>query len=143
MDIYQGDPKIIIDENGADMIYPGDGGQPEMEQGVENQAIISLFTDEGWEGNYYLKNKDQKVGSNYRDTAEKPITLSNLELIRQSTINALSSPVFGEIESIVTTPSSGQIRNGISITPRGKNQSEIILQKNGLNWVMQAKKGQN
>lgn len=139
-DIYQGDPKLYITEEGADFNYPDNVAQPEMEQGLENLTILSLFTRENWEGNFYLKNDNQKIGSDYEETAEKPITLSNIELLRQSTIRALSNPAFGSVESVVTVPSVNQKNNVIKISPPGKDIETIILNQNGLNWLLQAEK---
>ena len=141
-DIYQGDPKITIDENGAEINFPGNGGQPEMEQGVENLAIISLFTRKGWEGNFYLKNIDKQIGSDYEITSEKPITLTNIELLRQAALKALDNQAFGKVQSNVTIPASNQWRNVIKIAPPGENLKEIVLQKNGLNWIFQAERGE-
>ena len=41
-DIFSGDPKIILTPYGANLDY--EGGQPVMDQGMENQALLSLFT---------------------------------------------------------------------------------------------------
>jgi len=140
-DIYQGDPKIYIDENGADFNYPGNVCQPEMEQGVENVAIISLFTDEAWAGNFYLKKKNKKIGSSYYKDSLRPITLSNIERLSKSTITALNDPIFKNVDSEITAISSGQLKNIITVEPPGQNLSEIILTKNGTNWILQAEKG--
>ena len=137
MNIYQGDPKINITENGAEINFPGNAGQPEMEQGVENLAILSLFTKQKWEGNFYFKNADNKIGSDYEKTSQLPITLSNIELLRQSTIRSLGNKAFGSVNSDVTVPSSNGWKNVIDIKPPGKDSQEIILQKNGLNWILQ------
>jgi len=141
-DIYQGDPRIVITEEGADIPFPGNGGQPEMEQGVENLAILSLFTKLGWPGNFYFNNINNQVGSDYQSIAEGPITLTSIEALRQSTLRALKNSAFGDVESTVTILSQGQIKNKIIIKPPGQDIQEIILEKNGLNWIFQADKGQ-
>lgn len=142
IDIYEGDPKIFIDEEGMDWNFPGDGGQPEMEQGVENQALISLFTDEGWPGNFYFKNVDQKIGSDYSEKTKLPITLPNLEVIRKSSIKALKNPIFGTVTSVVTAPKNNFIKNVMTVSPIGGGIDELILTKNGINWKIQSEKGQ-
>ena len=43
-DIYSGDPRIVLTADGADFDYIG--GQPVMDQGVENLALISLLTSD-------------------------------------------------------------------------------------------------
>ena len=140
--IYEGDPKLTITEEGAEIPFPGDGGQPQMEQGVENLAIISLFTEEGWEGNFYFKDPNNQSGSDYQETTNPPITLSKIEKVRQSTIRALNNPAFGDVESFVTVPASNRWNNLISTQPPGENRTEILTKKNGLNWIFQAEKGQ-
>jgi len=139
-DIYQGDPKIYVNAEGADFNFPGNAGQPKMEQGVENLAVISLLTDEGWEGNFYLKTQDEKIGSGFRVANEQPITLSNLENIRQTTIKALSNPAFGKVIPNVTANVGNRINNRIVIEPPGKDAQEIVLNKNGFNWILQSEK---
>ena len=140
-DLYQGDPKIFITNEGADFNFPSGGGQPEMEQGVENLALISLFTDSDWAGNFYFKNPDKKIGSNYEKITKLPITLSNLELMRQSSISALKNPAFSKIKAVVTAPKSNTIKNIMSVAPSSGEFQDITAIKNGVNWQIQAKKG--
>lgn len=142
IDIYEGDPKIFIDEEGAEFNFPGDGGQPEMEQGVENVAIISLFTRTGWAGNFYLRKQSQKIGSDYEVNTDRPITLSSLDAIRQSTLTALDDPIFSNVSSVVTAPGPGRLNNIIKAGPPGRNLDEIVVQRNGLNWILQSQKEQ-
>ena len=51
-DPFDGDPKLILTQNGATLQYLG--GQPVLDRGVENQATIALFTAPGWCGNKFL-----------------------------------------------------------------------------------------
>jgi hypothetical protein len=138
-DIYQGDPKIYITEDGADFIVKG--GQPDMEQGVDNNFNISLFTAPGWPGNFYIKEDADKYGSDFEETAKGTITLNKLNDIRQSGISALSSDLYGEIDSEVTNPSGDSIKDVISINPPTADARELVLTKNGVNWIKQAEKG--
>ncbi len=139
--LFEGDPKIVITAEGAEIPFPGNGGQPEMEQGVENLAILSLLTRPGWSGNFYFTELSKKYGSEYEEIAEKPITLTNIELLRQATIKSLKNDAFGTVESIISIISSSQRLNVIKISPPGSDINEIVLQKNGLNWLFQAEKG--
>jgi hypothetical protein len=141
-DIYQGDPKIYIDNDGADFNLPGNGGQPEMEQGVENIVAISLFTRKGWPGNFFLKEANKKIGSDYEEATEKAITVSNIESLRKISIKALDDDALGEVESTVTVPSSNQWNTELVVHPPGQDQQTIISKKNGQNWLLQAEKGQ-
>ena len=144
MNIYEGDPKIRIDEEGAEINFPGNAGQPEMEQGLENLTLISLLTRPNWEGNFYFSSSiNNQIGSDYIAATEEPITLTNIETIRQATLKALANPAFGTITSTVTITGNSQRKNVIVIEPPGRDIQEIIVTRNGLNWLFQAEKGMN
>lgn len=135
MDIYQGDPKIIVDEDGADLKFVG--GQPVMDQGLENLAIISLLTRPGWVGNDLLDDVNEKIGSDYEDSANKAITLSSINSITDAADKALSSDVFGKKTIEVSNPISNRIETNILIEPPGSDIFELILSRNGLSWQAQ------
>ena len=135
IDRFQGDPRIILTENGAKLIFTG--GQPIMDQGVENQALIALFTTRGWAGNALFTNPDQKIGSDFIEASRQAITLTSLNNIRDAALKALTAPIFGDIEVEVTNPTSYQIKTEIEIKPPGEDPQTIILLKNGINWVLQ------
>lgn len=139
--IYEGDPKLYLTEEGAEMNFPDNSGQPEMEQGVENAAVISLFTEKGWSGNFYADKEDERIGGDYEKNSNLPVTLSNLELLRQTTISVLNDPIFGTVTSEITAPLSNQRQNLINIKPPGQNKQEILLNANGINWIFQALTG--
>ena len=135
VDRFQGDPRLVLTENGAKLIYTG--GQPIMDQGVENQALIALFTTRGWAGNTLFTNPDQKIGSDFVEASRQAITLTSLNNIRDVALKALQAPIFGDIEVEVTNPTSYQIKTEIEIKPPGEDPQTIILLKNGINWVLQ------
>ena len=60
---FQGDPAIEITPDGACMTFKG--GQPIMDQGFHNAALISLFTKPDWWGNSLEKQNNKKIGSNF------------------------------------------------------------------------------
>ncbi len=135
IDRFQGDPRIILTENGAKLIFTG--GQPILDQGVENQALIALFTTQGWAGNTLFTNPDQKIGGDFVEASRQAITLTSLNNIRDAALKALQAPIFGDIEIEVTNPTSYQIKTEITIKPPGEDPQTIILLKNGINWVLQ------
>jgi phage gp46-like protein len=47
-DPYSGDPKLFDSGNGGDLMI--EGGQPVMDQGLNNSAYISHFMDPNWWG---------------------------------------------------------------------------------------------
>ncbi len=134
-DIYQGDPYITLEPNGSELTFLG--GQPILDAGVENQATLSLFTEEGWPGNHLLDD-DQKVGSDFEETARKPITLTSLALLERSAENALNADLFGTIRAVASNPESYQQNVAIRIEPPGSDPDTILLTKNGQNWINQA-----
>ena len=134
-DIYQGDPYLTLEPNGAELTFRG--GQPDLDSGVENQATISLFTRQGWPGNHLL-DSDQQIGSDFEVTAEKPITLTSLALVERSAENALQADLFGTVRAVASNPQSWQQDVTIRIEPPGSDPDTILLTKNGQNWINQA-----
>lgn len=135
IDIYQGDPALKITENGADLTFKG--GQPVMDQGLENQAQISLFTSEGWAGNFLVPDT-QAIGSKFEDTINRAITLSSLAELEKKAESAMEDPVFGTIIAVATNPESWRINLKITTTPPGREPGVILLTRNGQNWINQA-----
>jgi hypothetical protein len=136
INIFEGDPKLTLGPDGATITYIG--GQPIMDQGINNLVLISLFTRPGWSGNLFLKDVNEKIGSDFLDACSKPITLSSLNDIRQAAELALKNPALGDVKVTVLNPVSTRLDIKILISPPGKNYSELLLQKNGLNWLMQS-----
>ena len=133
--IFQGDPAIKITPNGATLVFIG--GQPVMDQGVENQALIALFSAKGWAGNHLLPQESQ-IGSDFEKLASGTITLSKLSLIEQTVVNALKADIFGNVTAVASNPESWQVEVRILIEPPGREQTEILLVSNGQNWISQA-----
>lgn len=135
MSIYHGEPRLILTDDGVTMKWVG--GQPIMDAGLENMALISLFT-ESWAGNDLFDNQDQKIGSDFVPQTRKPITLQSLNDIRDSAEKALKNPVFGKITIIVENPKSYRLKVTITLEPPGQDIKILVLSKNGLNWISQA-----
>jgi hypothetical protein len=133
---FSGDPYITIGPDGSTLTYKG--GQPIMDQGLENQAIIALFTKEGWAGNELFKDTDQQIGSDFVEAALQPITLQSLIDVEQAAVRALDSPAFGRVTAEAINPSSDRIQVEITIEPPGQDSQTIILTRNGVNWQAQA-----
>lgn len=134
-DIFQGDPAIKITPNGATLTYIG--GQPILDSGIENQALISLFTAKDWPGNFLLPPESQ-IGSDFEKLASGPITLSKLSLIEKSAESALKAPIFGKVTAVASNPESWITAVNIKIEPPGGRAFEISLVSNGQNWINQA-----
>lgn len=135
-DIFQGDLRLTLDENGASMEFIG--GQPVMDQGLENQAIIALFTSPGWAGNALFVSQDQKIESDFEEATRQALTLTALNDIRDAAEKALESPVFGTVTVEVTNPKANRLNVLINIQPPGQDIKTLLVTRNGLNWTAQA-----
>jgi len=140
-DRYQGDPKMILTEDGSNFVFPGDGGQPLMDAGLENAALISLFTEPGWAGNVLFQDPDEQIGSGYEAAGRATITLSNLNDLENEAELALKWMIRKKIASRIKASSgnpNGNVRiTEIVIEPPGKDAETILLTKYGENWINQ------
>ena len=132
---FEGDPKIIVTPDGWTVQYIG--GQPVMDQGLENVATISLLTKENWVGNIFLTEK-QKIGSSIRRISAGSINILKLNDIRQAAEKSLDIDVFGNVEAEVLNPVSSYIKLNILIQPPGRDIEKLTLERNGQNWINQA-----
>jgi hypothetical protein len=136
IDHTQGDPAIQLTENGATLVFKG--GQPVMDAGLENVAQISILTGKGWAGNTLLPVESQ-IGSDFEErAANDPITLNSLASLEKILESSLDSDVFGTVTAEMNNPKSYQLEAAILIQPPGEEQQEIILTRNGQNWINQA-----
>lgn len=129
---FQGDPKLYLDPDGSELKFIN--GQPQMDRGLENQVLISLFTDLDWAGNALL---DNPIGSRFEAECREPITVSMLNDVRAEGLQALKSDVFGDIEVEVTNPSSRGLDVTAQLKPVGQTALEVRLSTGGENWVAQ------
>ncbi len=135
-DNFQGDPALFMGQNGAEIIFRG--GQPIMDQGLHNDSQISLFTAEGWGGNFLNDTEEQNIGSDFEKTARKTITLTSLALVEKSAENALTSKIYGTKRATFSNPNSVSLTGAIRIEPPASDADAILLIRNGINWINQA-----
>lgn len=138
-DRYQGDPKLILTEEGADLVYKG--GQPEMDRGLENAALISLHTRPGWAGNVLFRKASEQLGSKYEAANEAPITLTAFNNIRNAAKSALQwmidSKVASTVEAKTNNPTGKKMVTVVLIKPPSQDPLILLQTKNGLNWISQ------
>jgi phage gp46-like protein len=134
-DRFQGDPRITITEDGADLTFTG--GQPVMDQGLENQAIISLFTAPGWWGNSLEPEPDKQIGSDFEATSREPITRDQLIRTRKAAISALKSPAFKNVDAFIDDKGYDRLAVRTLVTPPSGNEQQLLLNKSGANWISQ------
>lgn len=137
MNGFEGDPKLILTKDGSELVYRE--GQPVMDEGLENNALISLFTSPGWVGNTLL-NEDEKIGSDFEIKARGTLTLSKLADIENSATRALNTSFqkVTESDAQVINPTGNQLDMLIRISPPGQDVDLLLTSKNGLNWRSQA-----
>jgi phage gp46-like protein len=139
MNRFQGDPAITLTPDGARMKFRS--GQPEMDQGLENAALISLFTEPGWWGNDLSSRDEEKIGSDY-DRIRTIIDIQTLNDYRDAAELALAwmrdTGIASKIDVTVTNPSANQIKTAVIVSPPGRDSEKLLFLKNGMNWINQA-----
>jgi hypothetical protein len=138
IDRFQGDVKIYMEPDGADMQFIG--GQPTMEAGLENLALISLFTLPGFWGNTLIDDVNQHITSEFEVNAKGPINLKKLESIRQNAEKSLNDEALGEKEITVTNPKNIRLDLFALLYPPGRDVMELKVSKFYQNWQNQALK---
>lgn len=144
--LYQGDPRIFLSKEGSYLNFKG--GQPIMDAGFENYILILLFTrrrsrinKKSWIGNLIFLNKKNHLGNDFEEGFDQPITISSLADIKNRGEKALQplidSNLAREIIITVTNPIGYRIDVNILIKPPGLPEIELLLIKNGVNWIIQ------
>jgi phage gp46-like protein len=137
IDRFQGDPKLTLGVDGSNMIYRG--GQTEMDQGLENDVMISLFTEEGWFCNFLFTKPSQKIGSKFEKSNRQAITISSLNENRMAAEDALKwlqdTGIVDDIQVNVTNPTANSKKVTILLGPPAR---VLELSYNGINWQLQA-----
>lgn len=137
-DRTQGDPKIAMLDDGADLVFLG--GQPVMDSGLENAVLISLFSGAEWFGNAFAQ-PSARIESRFYPLTLKAITLSRLAELERAVKADLSSlvaqGVIAEPAVRVSNPSGERLVVAITISPPGAETETILLSRYGANWSAQ------
>ena len=137
-DRTQGDPKIIIEPDGSDLVFKG--GQPVMDSRLENAVLISLFSSPTWFGNTYMPQAAQ-VKSRFHELSLKAITASRLAELEQAAKADLAPLVaagaIADPSIRASNPSGERLDVEIRISPPGADAISILLSKYGANWAVQ------
>jgi phage gp46-like protein len=135
---FEGDPQIILTEEGADLDFRG--GQPIMDKGLENAVLLSLYTSEGWPGGK-LDPKDERYISKFNETSKEPLTVESLTRRSNSAREALAwmirNGVASDISVNTSNPTGQQKSTKIMITSPGKTAEMLLVTSNGANWIAQ------
>lgn len=123
------DIRLIPGVDGTDIQIAN--GIPLTDNGLENRALISLFTSPGWCGNSFMSDP---LGSIFEQVCNQPITRQSINNIRNAGLKALSDPIFGDVTVDIKNP-TGQ-RLNITFTSNNGLQLQLI-RDNGV-WQQQA-----
>lgn len=136
---FQGDPRLVIDEDGADLDFQA--GQPVMDRGIENSVLLSLFTEKDWVGNALVDKPTQKFGGKFLEAVKQPITATALNDIRNAALSDLNwmleTGLAEEIDISVRNPVSTRLKVLIVVKPPKSDLEVFLLTNNGLLWVSQ------
>lgn len=139
MSAFQGDPTIKFTVDGSTLKFTD--GQPVMDGGYENAALISLFTEEGWVGNVFADTEAEKIGSKFLEATRRTITITSLENIRKEAISALQWLIdqrqFKSVNAEVTNPTARNIMVLITIIPPNGEAVNLTLENFGATWKFQ------
>lgn len=137
--MYSGDPFIKIGENGATIIVKG--GQPVMDEGLENAVNISLFTLPGWFGNIFAADEVERIESDFVEVASGPITKTSLIDTQNQAEQDLSwmvkNNVASQIEVSVSNPNSKNLKIEERIYKPSGDIQTLLQTRYGQNWIAQ------
>lgn len=138
---FDGEPRLIMTANGTTIEVRG--GQPVMDSGIESAVLVSLFTNPGWFGNYFL-DKDFHVGDDdesFEDLISGNITASRFsqaEKVGKNRLKWMSEDRISSGTDIeVTNPSGIRVDVEITINRPDETEEKLMLRKYGGVWLRQ------
>ncbi len=137
---FDGEPRLIMTVDGTEIEIHG--GQPVMDAGLENAALISLFTDPGWFGNQFLDKEYQLGDSTFGEITSGAITKTTFVTAEKEAARALQWMVDDGVASEIRATLTNRAGNGIDaevviVRPSGTHE-QIALRKYGANWIRQS-----
>lgn len=134
-DIFDGDPLIILDGDGAEMIF--NAGQPVMDQGFLNHVNISALTKSGhWSEDIEPLAARRPTGE-YLKAIKKPITRQSLIDSDRAIEYDVQGDEFGSVEAESSNPASNNINTELLITLPTRDRMKLSLERTGQNWISQ------
>jgi len=139
MSKFQGDPKIFLLGNDAEMVFQG--GQPVMDDTVESEMMIRLFTRTGWIGNMYAREDKNMFGSDFVELHDKPVTSSLITDIRDSAEKSLSVMLdtgkLAELDVFSSNPDGTNIYTVIASKDSRGVEHNFKISRTGNRWIFQ------
>ena len=115
-DVYDGDVALFLTPDGGNIDYRS--GQPQMDPGgLETAVNISLFTRNGWPGNFLDSSEpSRQIGSRFEESVKsKPITAQILRDINQAGQDALQWLIDVRAATSVTVNATSPLLNRIDV----------------------------
>jgi len=140
--VWDGEPRMCMVDGGVD--WEVRGGQPVMDAGIENWALISLFTesDPYWWGNYVLDGEYRLGDSNFVAILKDSITRTGLidadKEVRRALELMKEKRIASEIKAELAINEQGGLDLVVQVYGPVSTLLNLLIQKHGLNWVMQA-----
>jgi phage gp46-like protein len=136
IDQYQGDPKVFITNDGAEMVFIG--GQPLMDAGLENTVLISLLTQPGWYGNAFARTPSERLGSIFESVGQDTFTLSTLATLQDIVEKSLQRLIDDKIISAINVRAKNPTGRVVEVQIASSAPDiEILLTRQGSNWIAQ------
>lgn len=134
--IYEGDPRIFITDSGAYLDFRA--CQPVMDGGIENALIISLYTEEGWAGNYLFDTENKRVGSKFEEANRRPITkqylLDRIDAADKALEWLVSTHLSGGIPVELSNPNGNRVEYKMPVRMPSGGTRNLFFMTNGINW---------
>jgi phage gp46-like protein len=136
---FDGEPRLVVTDGGTTIEIHG--GQPVMDAGIENAALISLLTDPGWFGNQFLET-DLRVGdSTFEEVCSGTLTKTTFVKAESEAKRALEwmvdEGIASEIRADVANREGIGIDAVVSIVRPSGEVEDIALRRYGENWIRQ------
>jgi phage gp46-like protein len=136
---FDGEPRLVLAEDGVEIEVHG--GQPVMDAGLENAALISLFTCRGWWGNAFLDGEYQVGDSDFLETSNGAITKTTFVSAESEARRALQWMIDDGVASEIRATVANRAGLGVDllvgiVAPTGTIE-QIKLRRSGANWVRQ------
>lgn len=132
---YEGDPKLY--ETGAGPFLSIDGGQPEMNEGLENAVYLSIFTEAGYWGNAIADTPEKftsKFGEVYRRTLNNQTRLDAEKYADAALAWIVSSGIAKSVTVSASIPDVGIL--GLAVTIEQQNKKTTFRYQ--INWATMA-----
>lgn len=141
-DYTQGDPRVSSGVNGATTVFKG--GQPVMDQGLENVILFSVLSGMYWFANAFITNKNSQIESRFERAHRQAITLTviNTDIPDAGAKDLdwmIAAGIMSSIDIVTTNPRSNTVNTVFTFHPPGSDAFTLEASIHGKNWIAQFK----